>query len=310
MSFSISYPFKETTLDTGKEDYKLMFLDDEIDIWSDGTVINGDGKLKFVHNLSEDAFNSVYFQWRLEDGSPVPSGSVDGSTDFVYLDNLELEEKERSFTERYVKFKFKPNGSRVFIDGYIEAWLRIPGKIPVLIGKVRAKQGYYCLCAEYHHPNSEGTVRVKNYLSREFPKPIHTFKVGTPPRGYYNTFGVHPCKSYNDNSRAQTGQSRGVFTLTSYKREYNEDNYTELSVRDVLKNVELLSISPEVILESYGVSFTSTSSEDHDAKVDPIFFNDSSYITDTSFSSFLPYLEINYVIKDEYFRESYYRRSL
>ena len=291
--------------DTGKEDYKIMFLDNEVDIWSNGTVVNGDGKLRFVHNLSEDAFDKVYFQWRLKDETPVPSGYPSGTEDFVYLDNLNIEEVERSFKDGYVKFRFKPNGSHVFLDAYIEAWMKRPGQRSLLIGKVSAKQGYYCLCAEYYHPNQEGGTRVKNYLSREFPKPIRTFKIGTPPRGYWETSGAHPCKTHNDNSKAQSVESRGIFHLSAYRREYNEDNEEELSVEDILRNVELLNISPGNIFDSYGISFTPTSSNDHDAKIDPRLFDGENYVTDTEFSNYLPYVEINYSIKDEFFRESY-----
>jgi len=305
---------------TEKDSYKIMFLDDEIDIWSNGVVVGTDSneyEVKFVHNLSRDLFeNKVYFTYSDPD---IPNGYVDGAEDFVYLDDLSLEEVERSFDESYVKFRFKPNGSRHFIDedAYIRAWLSMPGQ-PIKLGEVKIKQGYYCVCAKYNQPSTsdvEGVVKVENYLSRKSPKGIRLYKIGTPPRGYYNMVSNLPCKSNDDNSHASLSfcQGRGVLSFSAYRREYNEDSETEYggynsnldrSFNDVFRGIELLNISPDTIFESYGVTFMPNSStDDLDAKVDPRLCDGKYYITEENFDLYTPYVEVNYTLKDEYIRE-------
>ena len=300
------------TPDTNKEKYRIMFLEDEIDVWSNGTVVGTESneyKVKFVHNLSRDIFEKVYFAWR---DTNIPNGSTNTSEDYVYLDDLGLEEIERSFDEKYVMFRFKPNGSQYFIDTDIVSYMPTSGGTSIEIGKVKVKQGYYCLCAEYNQPLSGGSggTQVQNYLSRKGPKELRLFKHASLPfGGFYEMVAHLPCKSNNDNSKASDVNclSRGVLTLSAVRKEYNDNEATEYSnssdVADLINVVELLGMSPNNVFESYGISYVPASIDDYDAKVDPRLNSDKIYITSDDFSDYNPYIEVTYTLKDEYIRE-------
>lgn len=294
-----------STPDTEKTDYKLMFLDEEINITSSGTVVgNEEGKIRFVHNLPLSEFDRLSFGWIQKN----PEESIPTSPDY-----LKLEEIERSFEEGYVKFKFKPNGSRIFIDAYIKAYYRVRGDYRIEIGKLSAIQGYFSLTTKFYNPYifvngaSSGMTDItpiENWMSRISPSSgwLYSYKQGSHIITSNNS--VTPCKSNDDNANSSIISGRSVYSLKVYKREYNESIETRCNLSENFNSAEILYISPESILESYGLSFVDNSSysSDKDAKVNTRFGDGSGYATNQLFSEYNPYIELNYSIKEEYLR--------
>jgi hypothetical protein len=299
ITFSQASYYVESDPDTDQKKYKLMFLTDEINIHSDGTIDGGEDKIYFSHNLNKEIFDNVFFDWEMRDGGEIP----------IYPDDLSLEEIERNYEEGYVKFKFKPNGSRTFIKAFINAKYKDDKDNIHVIGRMEANQGYYCLIATYHNPmmrERNNASLFSNYLSRISSKQLTLFKVsGTYPL----YFGYLPCKSNNNNSRAQYNDcnSRGVFELECYRHEFYDKEEEEIEVKDVFKEVTLVNMSPSAQLKDYSVSFIPYSEQDTDAKTDPTACNDGysnlDYITSTNFQNFTPYIEINYELKEDYIKQ-------
>lgn len=288
--------------DTGKNNYKLMFLKDKINIMSDGSVVDGNDTLYFTSNLTEEDFNDVTFEWKTKHHS---------------LNISVLEEIGRSYKEGYVKFKFNPNSDRNFIDAYIYA--KYNG---YYIGKISARQGYFCLTTKYYNPAFVANSWVSNYspyeiaLSRVAPESGHyLYSYEQGHNIIANNKSETPCKSNNDNANTSTSVfGRGVYSLSSYKKEYYDESEQELKVDEIFKETKIDYISSAQILNSYGLSYVPISDisyeegiPDHDAKVNPRFFSEHGisreYITDTNFSEYCPYLELSYDVKDEFVRE-------
>ena len=290
--------------DTDKEKYKLMFLDDEINILSNGEIVgNKEGKIRFVHNLPLSEFNRLSFGWTQKDpNTPLP----------VSPDDLKLEEVERSFEEGYVKFKFKPNGSRIFIDAYIKAYYRVRGDYKIEIGRLSAIQGYFCLITKFYNPfiytKSQGMTDftpLENWTSRISPASgwLYSFRQGG--REITSSRSITPCKSNDDNANSSNFYGRSIYQLFIYKKEYFDSVERILNIMDVFNSVEVLYISPETILESYDLSFVESSeTSDRDAKVN-IRFSGLGYATSQFFNEYNPYIELNYSIKDEYIRSDH-----
>jgi len=278
--------------DIGKLDYKLKFIKDAINIYSDGSVENGEDKLYFVHNLNESEFSKVYFKWDLVHGT-YPTKS-----DF-YPDDLVLEEVERSYNEGYVKFDFRPNGSRTFLDGYIKAYYDNSNN-KIEIGSIRVKQGYYSLTLTYKNPSLGNITETTTSISRLNPSQILLYYTGSGSSRVSHYSSSLPCKSNSDNLDSSDFCGRGVFKMEVYKREYYDDVERVINVKDVFEKSVIAQISPRGILESSELSYVATSSNDHDAKVNPKFNSNNEYVTNTDFHNYNPYVEINYIVKDDY----------
>lgn len=281
--------------DTEKNNYRLEFLEEEVNILSNGSVV-GDDKFYFTHNLTEAEFNNnVEFVWKMKNSSEFPS-----------IDNLAvLEEVERSYKDQYVKFNFKPNGERIFIDAYIYARYNKSNGGKVNIGKISVKQGYYSLVTEFYNPYLASITSNFNSLespmSRISPYSADLYKVLN--QSFSNS--PTPCKSSNDNSNASGDylSGRSVYGLSVFKREYYDDAEKMIKFKDVFKTSSLDFISPVQILESYGLSLVLKSESDYDALVNPIFNNNYNYVTNTNFSGYCPYMELSYIVKEEFIRE-------
>lgn len=297
--------------DSSKNNYKLRFLKDQINIYSDGSVEGENDKLYFSHNLNKELFDNVVFDWVAQPGNTIPSSP----------DDLSLEEVERNYEEGYVRFKFKPNGSQTLIKANIRA-MYYPDYPSITGGKelgtIKATQGYFCLIANYINQKMYdmlilGNIVIipNNYISRLSPKQVTLYSITDRTTGIISkeVYGYLPCKANNDNSDCSLGfcLGRGVFKLTAYKREFNDSSQIAVNLKDVVKEVKILKISPETLLKSYSASFISESFEDHDAKVNKRFQTSGTsgygYVTNHDFSVNIPYYEINFEIIEEYIRE-------
>lgn len=292
------------------KNFKIRFVDSEVNVYSDGTPAGSD-KLYFTHNLGREDFDYVKFSLKDGLGSEglIPRGTGeegDGPDDL-----RELEEVERSYDEGYVKFKYKPNGSRTLIHAYIVATYRkLHGDLSAEIGQIRYNQGYYCLQTVYRNPymeSKDSALQQFTYsISRISPKQINLYKKvdETTSETEIVKYGMYPCKSNKDNSHASfLWGGRGVFKVTSYKKEFNEGQERVINLHDVFKEIYLSEFYPDYAFSSYSLSYIEESITDYDAKVDPIYFGDMNYCTDTNFSDFLPYFEVNFECKEDYIRQ-------
>ena len=293
--------FYQSSYNTGEDKYYLMFLEDKKYIYSDGTV-EGDDKFYFVCNMPEEEFKNVSFDFDKNDSTCIyPTGGEN-----IYFDNYHLEEVERSYREGYVKFKFMPNGSWTYMKGKIAATYKkeVSGATTSLqIGSIRVEQGYYCLKARYYNIKEYGTSSANiptNYISRVSPALIALRKTGST----YNYYSELPCKSSNDNSDSTEIRGRGIIRLTAHKKEFFSTSITDsVDLKNVFIDSVIDYISPENIFENYELTFTSRSSNDYDAKANSIFNNGNKRATNTDFSSYTPYIELNYEVKEDYIRE-------
>ena len=302
--------FVTSSLDTGKNNYKLRFDRTLLNIYSDGTV-EGDDKLYFTHNLNEELFKDVKFVWRSTADLPkIPD-------DLTYL-----EEAERNYKESYVRFKFKPNGSSQFINTKI---LAIYGSTKV-IGEIQVRMGYYSLVLSYRTGFNVGYIT--NYVSRLSPKLLSLYRSSNITYSYC----IAPCWTQNDNANASGGRdngdyttSRNVFMMSAYRYEFYDNservygiakkNTTEISDNNssdngkfssiVFKEAVLLNSSTPDSFEYVDLAFNSISAgsqaADPDARVNPLYDEDGWLVkTSTNFSDYTPYLEVAYKCKDKY----------
>ena len=292
--------------DEEKEEYKLLFLENEINIYSSGKVF-GDDKIHFTHNLDHDIFDKVSFGWVAQEGYEIPT----------YPDDLnELFEIERSYEEGYVRLRFLPNGSRTFIKAYVQAIFE-----DKVIGQVPANQGYYGLYMIFKNPwmkikDGPGTeLSIPNFLSRISPKPfrlyISRYEGNEPVYVYINSRG--PCKTNADNSEATINYcgGRGVYQVSYIARKEFYDESERNYQSDIIDSVELINLSPSTFLESSSVSFSFKDSNnlwgyagDPDALIVPRYNTNvpgSNYITNYSFNH--SYVEFEYEVKKDYIRE-------
>lgn len=324
--------------DTDQENYKLMFLKDNLNIYSSGKIEGGDDKIYFSHNLNRGIFDRVKFDWVAQDGYTIPT---------IPDDLTELEEDERSYDEGYVKFKFKPNGSRTFIRAKIRAIFTNNQNQEVIIGELPVMMGYYCLEAYYRNAflwstDASQYMETKDYVSRVSYKLLKLYKK-TSETGYEYLYlnSRAPCKSELDNSEATLDYAggRGVFYLNAYRREYydaepeldpepepgvsetepvvseiesepnaetepGEENQDRLIMDDVFHSVDLISLSPQGILESSSVSYSGIiKSNDPDALIHPEYNHGNNHVTSENFG-IAPYVEFNYQVKKDYIRET------
>lgn len=276
-----------------EDSYVINFERPTVNVLSDGTMV-GDEKIKFSHNLNESTFKNLSFGWK--DSSSIP--------DFDSLRSLDTKEIVQEGSSGYVRFKFKPNGSRTFINGVIAAYIN-----GVEVGSFGVKQGYLCIQtrAFRKYPPNGPDDGPTDKLSRESTIPLYA------SYEYHHGYVAVPviygaCKANNDNSRNVTGGSAGrtVFNLNVYRYEYFDNSEVSLDLSNLNARVELIgNISPNDIFTSTGLRLALTSSTDYDAFVDPSLNSGSEYITNTYFSTQVPYMEFEYLVKDEYIRKYY-----
>jgi len=300
--------------------YKLEFVKEKLYINSNGTVDGGDDKLYFTYNMNEALFEDVTFKRGDEN---IPDGN--GARFPDYPDDLRLEEIERNVKEGYVRFRFKPNGYRKYIDTTIQAIYE--GEV---IGELPVEQGYFCLTATYHNPFfEEREIELPvgsgytNFLSRKSPSRVYTYYHEL--QSQYYIYGYTPCKSNDDNSNSMlftdTGvlvdggyiAGRGVYTVQAYKKEWYDEEETSYTIGNdfgtIFNNIEILYVSQEDKLESYNMYYiaNSQSGTDLDARVNselnPTIPN--GLATNYKFSTYCPYIEFNYEMKEEYIRNWY-----
>ena len=319
--FSQAPYYDSSNPDITQEDYKLTFLKTNINVFSNGSV-EGDDKIYFTHNLNREIFDRVVFDWTPLSGTSIPKPPDDPD------DLTELSEVERSYEEGYVKFYFKPNGSRIFITAQIVAKYKNSEGNYVTIGVTNVNMGYYCLTATYHNPFFEDKQLSSSSKTQENPLPrlaprqviLYVDKYGNPT--YVSDC---PCYTNNDNSQASMitnyySTSRGVFSLKVYRKEFYDSAEVVIDVQDVFREVDLIGMSPTSILDSYSVTYNNTKeSYDRDAimnklyntyNIDPYTGLGLKYITGTNFSDYTPYIEFNYTCKKEYIIDEVYLSEL
>lgn len=272
-----------------EDSYVINFERPTVNVLSDGTI-EGDEKIKFSHNLNESTFKNLSFGW---------SGTIPNSPD--NLETLETVDITQEGNSGYVRFDFKPNGSRTFLNATIYAYIN-----GVAVGSFEVRQGY--LSIETVSSNNGPT----SYLSRMSTSPINAEY--TPSRPVVPTPVYRgPCKANDDNSKQYYSYgaysvSRTVFHLIIYKREYFDSSETQLNINNLNARIEKVGefTSPSIFLNT-GLNLSTVGpdfAEDHDAKVNYDLYG-REYASSTNFAQYAPYIEVEYLVKEEYIRKFY-----